>query len=64
MPYPTNMLIVYLRYTGHPCSLPAKNPTRKVGYIVPIGLYSALDGKYTLGQIMKSCASMAEAALW
>ena len=42
-------------------AFPQFNPTRKVGYGLSYqSLYSALDGRYTLGQIMKACENMAE----
>ena len=42
-------------------AFPQFNPTRKVGYgLLYQSLYSALDEKYTLGQIMKACENMAE----
>ena len=42
-------------------AFPQFNPTRKVGYGLSCqSLYSALDGKYTLGQIIKACGNMAE----
>ena len=42
-------------------AFPQFNPTRMVGYGLSCpSLYSALDRKYTLGQIMKACENMAE----
>ena len=42
-------------------AFPQFNPTRKVGYGLSYqSLHSALDEKYTLGQIMKACKNMAE----
>lgn len=45
-------------------AFPDFNPTRRVGYGLSYqSLYSALDGKYTLGQIMTACKNMAEVDL-
>ena len=42
-------------------AFPQFNPTRKVGYGLSYqSLHSALDEKYTLGQIMKACENMAD----
>ena len=42
-------------------AFPQFNSTRKVGYgLAYQSLYSALDGKYTLGQIIIACENMAE----
>ena len=42
-------------------AFPRFNATRKVGYgLAYQSLYSALDGKYLLGQIMQACQNMAE----
>ena len=49
-------------------AFPQFNPTRKVGYGLAFqSLYSALDGKYTLGEIKMACENMAKggvAVLW
>ena len=43
---------------------PAFDPTRKVGYGLSYqSMYSALEGKYTLGQIKTACENMAEVDL-
>lgn len=43
---------------------PAFDPTRKVGYGLSYqSLYSALEGKYNLGQIKTACENMAEVDL-
>ena len=45
-------------------AFPDFDPTRKVGYGLSYqSLYSALDGKYTLGHIKAACENMAEVAL-
>ena len=45
-------------------AFPRFNATRKVGYgLAYQSLYSALDGKYTLGQIMQACQNMAEGSV-
>ncbi len=45
-------------------AFPDFNPTRRVGYGLSYqSLYSALDGKYTLGQIMTACENMTEVDL-
>lgn len=42
-------------------AFPRFDPTRKVGYGLSYqSLYSALSGKYTLGQIRMACEKMAE----
>ena len=42
-------------------AFPQFNPTRKVGYgLAYQSLDSALDGKYTLGQIRQACQNMAK----
>lgn len=42
-------------------AFPEFNPTRKVGYGLAFqSLYSALDGKYTLGEIKMACENMAK----
>ena len=45
-------------------TFPQFNATRKVGYgLAYQSLYSALDGKYTLGQIMRACQNMAKGSV-
>ncbi len=42
-------------------AFPQFDPTRKVGFGLSFqSLYSALDGKYSLGQIRMACENMAE----
>lgn len=42
-------------------AFPRFDPTRKVGYgLAYQSLYSALEGKYTLGEIRMACERMAE----
>jgi hypothetical protein len=45
-------------------AFPQFDPTRKVGYGLSFqSLYSALEGKYTLGQIQSACQEMVRAGV-
>jgi len=45
-------------------AFPQFSPTRKAGYGLSYqSLYSALNGKYTLGEIMQACEQMVQAGV-
>ena len=59
--YVDNLAEIYRDVLG---AYPAFDSTRKVGYGLSYqSLYSALEGKYTIGQIMTACENMAEVDL-